>query len=364
MKKTNPSSTMTNPKIIHRLQAGVEPLLAWYAQVGRELPWRVGKDPYRIWVSEIMLQQTRIETVKPYFARFLAALPDVQALSNASEDELLKLWQGLGYYSRVANMQKAAQIVCRQYGGQLPADYAALRALPGIGDYTAGAIASIAFGIPAPAVDGNVLRVFARLDNSSADITKPAAKREFTARVLEEMPKERPGPYNEALMELGALVCLPNGAPKCEVCPLAAQCKGRAAGRAEQLPVKTAKPEKTLVPVTAALITGPQGMLLQRRPSKGLLAGLWQPLAFESTAMTQPELDAALRAIGLCVQWQAPLQSTRHVFTHRIWQISGFCGTAAGPAPEGCVWASRAELNGEYAVPSAFAGIMRQWQPE
>ena len=229
-------------------------------------------------------------------------------------------------------MQKAAQIVCRQYGGQLPADYAALRALPGIGDYTAGAIASIAFDIPAPAVDGNVLRVFARLDNNSADITKPAAKREFTARVLEEMPKERPGPYNEALMELGALVCLPNGAPKCEVCPLAAQCKGRAAGRAEQLPVKTAKPGKTLVPVTAALITGPQGVLLQRRPSKGLLAGLWQPLAFEGTAMTQPELDAALRTIGLCVQWQAPLQSTRHVFTHRIWQISGFCGTAAGPA--------------------------------
>jgi len=178
------------------------------------------------------------------------------------------------------------------------------------------------------------------------------------------MPKERPGPYNEALMELGALVCLPNGAPKCEVCPLAAQCKGRAAGRAEQLPVKTAKPEKTLVPVTAALITGPQGVLLQRRPSKGLLAGLWQPLAFEGTAMAQSELDAALRTIGLCVQWQAPLQSTRHVFTHRIWQISGFCGTAAGPAPEGCVWASRAELNGEYAVPSAFAGIMRQWQPE
>ena len=340
------------------------PLLAWYRDNARDLPWRHTRDPYRIWVSEIMLQQTRVAAVLDYYRRFLDALPDVESLAAVEEDRLMKLWQGLGYYSRVANMQKAAQIVCRQYGGQLPADYAALRALPGIGDYTAGAIASIAFGIPAPAVDGNVLRVFARLDNSSADITKPAAKREFTARVLEEMPKERPGPYNEALMELGALVCLPNGAPKCEVCPLAAQCKGRAAGRAEQLPVKTAKPEKTLVPVTAALITGPQGVLLQRRPSKGLLAGLWQPLAFEGTAMTQPELDAALRTIGLCVQWQAPLQSTRHVFTHRIWQISGFCGTAAGPAPEGCVWASRAELNGEYAVPSAFAGIMRQWQPE
>ena len=304
-----------------------EPLIQWFELNRRLLPFRQEPSAYHIWVSEIMLQQTRVSAALPYYERFVAELPDPAALAACDPDKLRKLWQGLGYYSRVA-------------------------------------IASIAFGIPAPAVDGNVLRVFARLDNSSADITKPAAKREFTARVLEEMPKERPGPYNEALMELGALVCLPNGAPKCEVCPLAAQCKGRAAGRAEQLPVKTAKPEKTLVPVTAALITGPQGVLLQRRPSKGLLAGLWQPLAFEGTAMTQSELDAALRAIGLCVQWQAPLQSTRHVFTHRIWQISGFCGTAAGPAPEGCVWASRAELNGEYAVPSAFAGIMRQWRPE
>ena len=339
-------------------------LLAWYDQNARTLPWRGIHDPYRTWVSETMLQQTRVETVRGYYERFLARFPDVAALAAADEADVLKLWEGLGYYSRARNLHQAARQVVCDFGGEMPREVAQLRQLKGIGAYTAGAIASIAFGQRVPAVDGNVLRVFARLDNSSADITKPAAKREFTARVLEEMPKERPGPYNEALMELGALVCLPNGAPKCEVCPLAAQCKGRAAGRAEQLPVKTAKPEKTLVPVTAALITGPQGVLLQRRPSKGLLAGLWQPLAFEGTAMAQPELDAALRAIGLCVQWQAPLQSTRHVFTHRIWQISGFCGTAAGPAPEGCVWASRAELNGEYAVPSAFAGIMRQWRPE
>ena len=339
-----------------------EPLLGWYRENARDLPWRHTEDPYRIWVSEIMLQQTRVAAVLGYYARFLAVFPTVEALAEADEERLMKLWEGLGYYSRARNLQKAAQEITAL--GGFPDTYDGLLALPGIGDYTASAIAAAAFGRREPAVDGNVLRVFARLDNSSADITKPAAKREFTARVLEEMPKERPGPYNEALMELGALVCLPNGAPKCEVCPLAAQCKGRAAGRAEQLPVKTAKPEKALVPVTAALITGPQGVLLQRRPSKGLLAGLWQPLAFAGTAMTQPELAAALRAIGLCVQWQAPLQSTRHVFTHRIWQISGFCGTAAGPAPEGCVWASRAELNGEYAVPSAFAGIMRQWRPE
>ena len=339
-------------------------LLDWFYKNHRILPFRTDPSPYHVWLSEIMLQQTRVSAALPYYERFLAALPDIPALAACEEEKLHKLWEGLGYYSRVRNLQKAARIVCEQYGGQLPADYDALRALPGIGDYTAGAVASISFGIPVPAVDGNVLRVFSRLYNDPAAVTEPAVKKAFTARVMEHQPPDAPGDYNQALMELGALVCLPNGAPKCEVCPLAAQCKGRAAGRAEQLPVKTAKPEKTLVPVTAALITGPQGVLLQRRPSKGLLAGLWQPLAFEGTAMTQSELDAALRAIGLCVQWQAPLQSTRHVFTHRIWQISGFCGTAAGPAPEGCVWASRAELNGEYAVPSAFAGIMRQWQPE
>ena len=339
-------------------------LLDWFYANRRILPFREDPTPYHVWLSEIMLQQTRVSAALPYYERFLAALPDIPALAGCEEEKLHKLWEGLGYYSRVRNLQKAAKIVCTQYGGQLPADYNALLALPGIGEYTAGAIASISFGLPVPAVDGNVLRVFARLYNDPRLVTDPQVKREFTARVMEHQPPAKAGDYNQALMELGALVCLPNGAPKCEVCPLAAQCKGRAAGQAEQLPVKTAKPEKTLVPVTAALITGPQGVLLQRRPSKGLLAGLWQPLAFEGTAMAQSELDAALRTIGLCVQWQAPLQSTRHVFTHRIWQISGFCGTAAGPAPEGCVWASRAELNGEYAVPSAFAGIMRQWQPE
>jgi adenine-specific DNA glycosylase len=207
-------------------------------------------------------------------------------------------------------------------------------------------------------VDGNVLRVFARLDNSSADITKPAAKREFTARVLEEMPKERPGPYNEALMELGALVCLPNGAPKCEVCPLAAQCKGRAAGRAEQLPVKTAKPEKTLVPVTAALITGPQGVLLQRRPSKGLLAGLWQPLLWESEHLLQAEVLARLAALGVDTGTAVPeaLPAAKHIFSHIEWLLSGVALTVPEQAaPAGCVWASRAELRTTYTLPGAFA---------
>ena len=250
-----------------------EPLIQWFELNRRLLPFRQEPSAYHIWVSEIMLQQTRVSAALPYYERFVAELPDPAALAACDPDKLRKLWQGLGYYSRVANMQKAAQIVCRQYGGQLPADYAALRALPGIGDYTAGAIASIAFGIPAPAVDGNVLRVFARLDNNSADITKPAAKREFTARVLEEMPKERPGPYNEALMELGALVCLPNGAPLCEQCPLGTLCRARAAGTALSLPQKTPPKARRITPVTVALVLNEDRVLLQQRPAKGLLGG-------------------------------------------------------------------------------------------
>ena len=339
-------------------------LLDWFYKNRRSLPFREDPTPYHVWLSEVMLQQTRVSAVLPHYYRFLEALPDIPALAACEEERLHKLWEGLGYYSRVRNLQKAAKLVCAQYGGQLPADYAALRALPGIGEYTAGAIASISFGLPVPAVDGNVLRVFSRLYNDPGVITEPAVKKAFTARVMEHQPPEKAGDYNQALMELGALVCVPNGAPLCGQCPLAALCLARAAGTTAQLPQKAKPKPRKIVPVTLALVESPAGFLVQQRPQKGLLAGLWQPLAFEGTAMTQPELDAALRTIGLCVQWQAPLQSTRHVFTHRIWQISGFCGTAAGPAPEGCVWASRAELNGEYAVPSAFAGIMRQWRPE
>ena len=257
-------------------------------------------------------------------------------------------------------MQKAARVVCERYGGALPADYDALRALPGIGDYTAGAIASIAFGIPAPAVDGNVLRVFARLYDDDADITKPETKRKFTERVLNQMPKATPGPYNEALMELGALVCVPNAAPQCLACPLAPVCRGFAAGRAEQLPVKPPKKEKERLPVTVALVQSPAGLLLQRRPDKGLLAGLWQPAAFENQALSREQLTAALAALGVDAALERPLQPARHVFTHKIWQLSGWAGSApVVPLPEGWVW-GRPE---DYPLPSAFDGILSQ-KPE
>lgn len=325
------------------------PLLDWFQTNKRLLPFRQEPSAYHIWVSEIMLQQTRVAAALPYYERFIAALPDPAALAACEPDALRKLWQGLGYYNRVSNMQKAARIVCERYGGELPADYDALRALPGIGDYTAGAIASIAFGIPAPAVDGNVLRVFARLYNDGSDVTRPETKRLFTARVLEQMPKDAPGPYNEALMELGALVCVP-GAPQCLGCPLADRCQGFAAGRGAELPVKPAKKAKTVQPVTVALVQSPAGLLLQRRPARGLLAGLWQPAAFEG-ALDRPALAAALADIGVQPAWGDALPPARHVFTHRIWQLGGWRAAApATPLPDGWAWGDPAD----YPIPSAF----------
>ena len=335
-------------------------LLPWFEANKRLLPFRQEPSAYHIWVSEIMLQQTRVAAALPYYERFIRELPDAAALADCDADTLHKLWQGLGYYNRVNNMQKAARVVCERYGGALPADYDALRALPGIGDYTAGAIASIAFGIPAPAVDGNVLRVFARLYDDDADITKPETKRKFTERVLDQMPKATPGPYNEALMELGALVCVPNAAPQCLACPLAPVCRGFAAGRAEQLPVKPPKKEKERLPVTVALVQSPAGLLLQRRPDKGLLAGLWQPAAFENQVLSREQLTAALAALGVDAALERPLQPARHVFTHKIWQLSGWAGSApAVPLPEGWVW-GRPE---DYPLPSAFDEILSQ-KPE
>ena len=334
-------------------------LLPWFHANKRLLPFRQEPSAYHIWVSEIMLQQTRVAAAIPYYQRFIAALPDPAALAACEPDALRKLWQGLGYYNRVNNMQKAARIVCAQYGGALPANYDALRALPGIGDYTAGAIASIAFGIPAPAVDGNVLRVFARLYDDDADITQPAAKRLFTQRVLHQMPKDAPGPYNEALMELGALVCVP-GAPRCDACPLAGVCRGRAAGRQAQLPVKPAPKAKARVPVTVALVQSPAGLLLQRRPAKGLLAGLWQPAAWEG-ALTQQQLEAALRAAGVQPVWGAALPPARHVFTHKVWELGGWHASAAAcPLPDGWVWAAPDQLAQVYPVPNAYAAYLQK----
>ena len=333
-------------------------LLPWYRENRRVLPWREEVSAYRTWVSEIMLQQTRVAAVIPYFQRFMAAYPTVEDLAACDEGELMRLWAGLGYYSRARNLRRAARVIAEEYGGAFPRTYEELMALPGVGDYTAGAILSIAFGEPVPAVDGNVLRVFARLYNDDADVMAPATKRLFTQRVLDQMPKATPGPYNEALMELGALVCIP-GTPHCEECPLADLCRGYAAGRADQLPVKPAPKAKGKVPVTVALIESEQGLLLQRRPARGLLAGLWQPAAWEK-ALTRDELTAALAGIGVQAALDEPLPPAKHVFTHKVWELGGWKGTAkACELPDGYVWAAPEDLAEVYPVPNAFGAYVK-----
>ena len=312
-------------------------LLEWFYKNQRILPFRTDPSPYHVWLSEIMLQQTRVSAALPYYERFLAALPDIPALAACEEEKLHKLWEGLGYYSRVRNLQKAARIVCEEYGGELPADYDALRALPGIGDYTAGAIASISFGLTVPAVDGNVLRVFSRLYNDPGTITEPGVKKAFTARVMEHQPPEKAGDYNQALMELGALVCLPNGAPLCGQCPLAALCAARAAEDAEGR------------------------FLLQQRPGKGLLAGLWQPLLWEGEALSAGEVLARLEGLGLGCAGAEALPEAKHIFSHIEWRMKGYAvRVGAVYAPAGCVWASREQMQDEYTLPGAFKAYRKR----
>ena len=329
--------------------------MGWYRENARDLPWRHTEDPYRIWVSEIMLQQTRVAAVLGYYARFLAVFPTVEALAEADEERLMKLWEGLGYYSRARNLQKAAKEITAL--GGFPDTYDGLLALPGIGDYTASAIAAAAFGRREPAVDGNVLRVFSRLYNDPAAVTEPAVKKAFTARVMEHQPPDAPGDYNQALMELGALVCVPNGAPLCEKCPLAHLCAARAAGTALELPRKAAPKPRRLQPVTLALLESPAGFLLQQRPQKGLLAGLWQPVLWEGEALAAGEVLARLQAMGLDTGTAAPeaLPAAKHIFSHIEWHMNGILlHVPAQDAPAGCVWASREALQAEYTLPGAF----------
>lgn len=331
-------------------------LLAWFGQNARALPFRQDPTPYHIWVSEIMLQQTRVAAALEHYRRFMEALPDIPALAACPDEELFKLWEGLGYYSRARNLKKAAQLVCGEYGGQLPASYEELQKLPGVGEYTAGAIASIAFGLSAPAVDGNVLRVFARLYNDGSNIADPATKRLFTRRVMEQQPAASPGPFNEALMELGALVCLPGGAPLCGECPLAEQCLAKAAGTQLELPVKTPPKARRVQPVTVLVVRSNGRCLLQKRPETGLLAGLWQPFLFEE-ALDEGEALARLTALGLAVNEAAPprpLKAAKHIFSHVEWRMRGWELEAAGEAPAGCVWATAEEAAGRYALPGAF----------
>lgn len=334
-------------------QAIVSGLLSWYGLHFRPLPWRQEPTPYRVWISEIMLQQTRIEAVLPYFERFMLALPDVQALAAVPEERLLKLWEGLGYYSRARNLQKAAKIIVSDYGGQLPADYDRLLALPGIGAYTAGAIASIAFNIPAPAVDGNVMRVLARLTGDDTDVLSTAGKKRFTDLAWELVPEEQPGRFNQALMELGETLCLPKSATACDRCPLSAMCVAYRNGTTSILPVRNGKKARRIEQRQVAVVrlnTSPPSVLLRKRPETGLLAGLWE------LPNSLPEESLLPQGIcSVCVD-KGDLGTGKHIFSHVEWHMTGRLYTAEAdlPLPPGYAAVTLEALLSDYALPSAF----------
>lgn len=329
-----------------------ELLLAWYEKNARVLPWRETPAPYRVWVSEIMLQQTRVEAVKPYFQRFMEALPTVTALAEAPEEQVLKLWEGLGYYSRARNLHKAAKLVAEQYGGEVPGTVKELLALPGVGSYTAGAIASIAFGAQAPAVDGNVLRVVSRLLCREEDVLSPAVKKKTEQALAAVLPQGRAGDFNQAMMELGALICLPGAAPACESCPLEKICRARALGVEGTLPVKARKKPRRVEERTVFLLTcGGRAALRQREP-EGLLAGLWE-LPGVPGRLDGEEAQKLLLKWGLRTRALHRLSSARHVFSHLEWHMTGWAGEVEEPCP-GFFWASKEDLRRDVALPSAF----------
>lgn len=329
------------------------PLLEWYHKNARVLPWREHPTPYRVWVSEIMLQQTRVEAVRPYFQRFMEALPTIASLADASEETLYKLWEGLGYYSRVKNLQKAARVVMDSYGGQLPADHTALLALPGIGPYTAGAIASIAFGIPAAAVDGNVLRVLARLLHKDQPMHTQKAKKAAESLLLSILPDGFAGDFNQAMMELGATVCIP-GNPRCAFCPLKNYCLGRAAGCAADLPVRPEKKARRIERHTVLIILCNQGVLLRQRPDKGLLGGLWE-FPSRDGWNSPTEAISFIRELGGNGSIPERLEDSRHIFTHLEWHMIGYASfTPFFLPPDGWVWADGDALRSSFAIPSAY----------
>ena len=351
-------------------------LLLWYRENRRVLPWRDTGNPEDVWISEIMLQQTRVEAVKEYFIRFRKELPDVYALAACPEDRLMKLWEGLGYYSRARNLKKCAEVLVRDCGGRLPADRDALLKLPGIGPYTAGAIAAIAFGIPAAAVDGNVLRVWSRIQNRTDNIALEAAKQSFSREIelllRENVPdagdasasalsRSAVSDFTQALMELGAVVCVPNGAPLCGRCPVRAFCRACQAGTALSLPVKSAKKPRRVEERTILVLRDGERFYLRKRPARGLLAGLYEFPGFPGF-LTPEEAVCAAKTLGADPVRVKELPEGKHIFTHVEWRmkayevtVSSFPASAAVPGKQesGTLPLTREELR-SFAVPSAF----------
>lgn len=329
----------------------VQPLLEWFNDHQRELPWRKDRLPYHVWLSEIMLQQTRIEAVKKYYTRFIHELPDVSSLSQVEENRLLKLWEGLGYYSRAKNLKKAAQIIMQEYHGVFPDSYAKLIQLPGIGEYTAGAIASICFHERVTAVDGNVLRVITRLLGSKENVLLPAVKKEIQQKLLAILP-EQSGVFNEALMELGETVCLPNGIPECEHCPLKANCIAYKKHLTGEIPVRIKKLKRRKEEKTILLLSCGDRMAIQKKSEQGLLSGMYQ-LPSLNGFFTEEALYHALTERQLTPLSIVPLGKAKHAFTHIDWYMEGYAVRLARES-EQFLWVTPEILQKDYPMPTAF----------
>ena len=340
----------------------IDALLLWYQSYKRDLPWRHTRDPYHIWLSEIMLQQTRVEAVKPYYARFLEVCPNLEALAVLDEKRLFKLWEGLGYYSRARNLQKAAKTVCTSYNGKMPSTYEELRKLAGIGDYTAGAIASIAFGVRVPAVDGNVLRVLSRVSGSRLDISEQSTKDSYRKALLPLIPTAA-GDFNQALIELGATVCVPNGEPKCALCPLANGCVAHCEHLTDELPVRAAKKPRKIQPLTVLIIRDGDRTALRKRPDKGLLAGLYE-LPNIQGHLNEQETLAHIRAIGFEPLRIERIDDAKHIFTHVEWHMIAYRVSVTPDFDDcrgeaGTLMVQNDNLRKNYAVPSAFSAYVK-----
>jgi A/G-specific adenine glycosylase len=334
-----------------------KPLLDWYYQNARSLPWRDNPKPYYVWISEIMLQQTRVEAVKPYFQRFIAEIPNVKALSLIDDEKLMKLWEGLGYYNRARNLKKAAQILVEKYNGELPAQYELLCELPGIGPYTAGAIASIAFYIPVPAVDGNVLRVISRVLGSKENISDTKVKRNMEESLQKILPEDVSS-FNQALMELGAMICLPNGAPKCKRCPLNEICIAHQKGIVHEIPVKLKKNARKAENLTVFIIQFQDKIAIQKRTQSGVLNNLWQ-LPNCNGKLTAKQIETQLNEWGIITLSVRSKSKAKHIFTHIEWNMTAYVIEAYDVKTKNSFeWVTFEQLENEYALPTAFKKLL------
>ena len=339
------------------MQKIVTPLLEWFQQNKRPLPWRQDTLPYHVWVSEIMLQQTRIEAVMRYYTRFMDALPDIASLSAVDDDVLMKLWEGLGYYSRARNLKKAAQTVMQEYDGVFPSRFEDIKKLSGIGEYTAGAIASICFNEKIPAVDGNVLRVVSRVTGSRENVLLPIVKKQVTSQLAAAIPEEA-GAFNEALMELGELICLPNGAPLCASCPLRDLCIAYREGLTEELPVRVKTLKRSGTELSVFVIRDTDGRTaIEKRGESGLLAGMYQ-LPNVTGYISEKEIKEQLTTWNITPRSIAFLGEAKHIFTHTEWLMKGY-RIEAEHGNDRFLWVSEDALKKEYALPTAFRKILK-----